>query len=78
VQVEEGSVTQAIRDYGSLLAYVHVADVPGRHEPGTGEINYPHVVSALHDAGYQGTVGLEAYPADSDEKALEQFRGLFG
>jgi hydroxypyruvate isomerase len=77
VQIEEGSVTQAIREYGSLLGYVHVADVPGRHEPGTGEINYPYVVAALRDAGYEGVVGLEAYPADSDEHALEQFRTLF-
>lgn len=78
VQVEEGSVTQAIRDYGQLLGYVHVADVPGRHEPGTGEINYPYVVSVLREAGYEGVVGLEAYPAESDEHALDQFRRLFG
>lgn len=77
VQIEEGSVTQAIRDYGSLLGYVHVADVPGRHEPGTGEINYPHVVSVLRDAGYDGVVGLEAFPADSDQLALERFRAVF-
>jgi hydroxypyruvate isomerase len=78
VQIEEGSVTQAIRDYGSLLGYVHVADVPGRHEPGTGEINYPHVVCALREAGYEGVVGLEAYPERSDDEALDRFRGLFG
>jgi hydroxypyruvate isomerase len=77
-QIEEGSVSQAIHDYGPLLGYVHVADVPGRHEPGTGEINYPYVVSALRAAGYDGVVGLEAYPERSDEQALERFRGLFG
>src|SRR5262249_41293707 len=56
VQLEEGNVTQVIRDFGRWIGYVHVADVPGRHEPGTGEINYPHVVSALGETGYDGIV----------------------
>ena len=69
-QIQEGNVTQVIRDCGKLVGYVHVADVPGRHEPGTGEINYPHVVRALAEAGYRGTVGLEAFPAGDPQQAL--------
>src|SRR4029077_1455293 len=40
-QVEEGNVVQLIRDFHRHIGYVHVADAPGRHEPGTGEIDYP-------------------------------------
>ena len=54
-----------------------MADVPGRHEPGTGEINYPQVARALREAGYQGTVGLEAFPAGDDGRALARFREAF-
>jgi hypothetical protein len=54
-----------------------VADVPGRCEPGTGEINYPGIAQALHDVGYQGTVGLEAWASGDSELALERFRAAF-
>jgi len=55
-----------------------VADVPGRCEPGTGEINYPAVAAALADMGYEGTVGLEAWAADGDsDRALARFRAAF-
>jgi hydroxypyruvate isomerase len=77
-QIEEGNVTQVIRENAKLLGYVHVADVPGRHEPGTGEINYPHVVRALRDVGYTGGVGLEAFPSGDPHQALTRFRELFG
>jgi hydroxypyruvate isomerase len=77
VQIEEGNVTQAIRDYGKFVGYVHVADVPGRHEPGTGEINYPHVVQALRHAGYDGAIGLEAFPKDDPYTAMSRFREIF-
>jgi hydroxypyruvate isomerase len=76
-QVEEGNVTQVIRDFSRFIGYVHVADVPGRHEPGTGEINYPHVVRTLREVGYRGTVGMEAFPQDDPYRALERFREIF-
>jgi hydroxypyruvate isomerase len=59
-----------------------VADVPGRFEPGTGEINYRAVAGALRDAGYSGVVGLEAGAAggagvESGDAALAAFRAAF-
>jgi hydroxypyruvate isomerase len=77
VQIEEGNLVETIRSAGPYIGYVHVADVPGRHEPGTGEINYRRVAQALREAGYAGTVGLEAYPAAGDQQALERFREAF-
>ena len=76
-QIQEGNVTQVIRDYGDRVGYVHVADVPGRHEPGTGEINYPHVVRALREVGYHGAVAMEAFPQADPIAAMTRFREIF-
>jgi len=76
-QIEEGNVSEVIRSSASQLGYVHVADVPGRHEPGTGEINYFHVAKVLREVGYVGNVGLEAFPAADDYQAMERFREAF-
>jgi hydroxypyruvate isomerase len=76
-QVEQGNVIQAIRDYRAWIGHVHVADVPGRHEPGTGEINYAHVAAALRETGYEGAIGMEAFPLSDDREALRRFREIF-
>ena len=46
-----------------------MADVPGRREPGTGEINYPAIARALAEMGYDGTIGLEAFASSDSELA---------
>ncbi len=77
VQIEEGNVCQVLRGCGQHLGYVHVADVPGRHEPGTGEINYPHVAHTLREIGYRGSIALEAFPAGDPYLAMRRFREAF-
>jgi hydroxypyruvate isomerase len=69
-QIMEGNVIQDITKNISKIAHFHVADVPGRHEPGTGEINYANVFRAIAASGYQGFVGLEFKPSGSAEDAL--------
>jgi hydroxypyruvate isomerase len=77
-QIGEGNLIDLVRRAGPLIGEIQVADVPGRCEPGTGEINYPAVAGALADMGYAGTVGLEAWAADGDsERALARFRAAF-
>jgi hydroxypyruvate isomerase len=76
-QMEEGNALQSILDYRDFIGYVHVADVPGRHEPGTGEVDYPSISRALSEIGYEGVIGLEAFPLADDRKALSSFRELF-
>ena len=56
---------------------IQVADVPGRMEPGTGEINYRGVARALKDMGYRGPVGMEAFASGDPEAALQAFREAF-
>ena len=77
-QIGEGNLIELVRRAGPLIGEIQVADVPGRCEPGTGEINYPAIAAALDAMGYDGTVGLEAWAADGDsQRALDRFRAAF-
>ncbi|MCI9577569.1 MAG: TIM barrel protein [Oscillibacter sp.] len=69
MQLNEGSLCDNIRAYGDQFGHVHVADAPGRHEPGTGEINFRKVFSCLEDAGYRGLIGFELIPETTTENA---------
>lgn len=60
---------------GDLIGEIGVADVPGRCEPGTGEVHCPAIARAR--IGYTGTVGFEAYASGDDVGALERFRAAF-
>jgi len=48
------------------VGLIHIADVPGRHEPGTGEINYLNIYRKLGQLGYKGTIAMEFYPPKDD------------
>lgn len=71
MQLNEGSLCGNIRAYGDQFGHIHVADVPGRHEPGTGEIQYARVFRCLEETGYQGLVGFELVPETTTAKAVE-------
>lgn len=77
-QIGEGNLIQLLKRADSLIGEVQVADVPGRCEPGTGEINFAAIAAALREMGYRGTVGLEAYASGDDKVALERFSAVFG
>ena len=66
----EGNIIEDIKKNIANIAHFHVADVPGRHEPGTGEINYATVFRAIAATGYQGFVGLEYKPSRAAEETL--------
>ena len=75
-QVTEGNLIATMTANVAKIGHVHVADVPGRHEPGTGEINYRNVFKALDTAGYAGYVGLEYRPLTDAESALAATKAL--
>ena len=58
-QITEGNLISTIRQYIDRIGHIHVGDVPGRKEPGTGEINYRNVFRAIRDTGYTGVVVFE-------------------
>ena len=76
-QIGEGNLVALVERADGAIGEVQVADVPGRCEPGTGEIYYPAVARALERIGYTGTVGLEAYASGDDTEALAKFRAAF-
>ncbi|HYI60000.1 MAG TPA: TIM barrel protein [Microlunatus sp.] len=76
-QIGEGNLIELIRGCGTAIGEIQVADVPGRCEPGTGEINYPAIARVLAEIGYTGVVGMEAYASSDSELALERFRTAF-
>jgi len=70
MQRMEGNIIATLRKYIGKIGHIQLADSPERHEPGTGEIHYAHVLAALDALGYQGYVGLEYNPTTSSEASF--------
>jgi hydroxypyruvate isomerase len=67
--VKAGNIIHTLTSNLDVIGHVHVADVPGRHEPGTGELNYANIFKALREAGYDRYVGFEFDPVVPSEEA---------
>jgi hydroxypyruvate isomerase len=74
MQVMEGDLARTIEANLDRIAHIQLADNPGRHEPGTGEINYPFLYEHLDRIGYSGWVGAEYKPKEGTESGLGWFR----
>lgn len=70
-QITEGNIIATITENVEKIGHIHVADVPGRHEPGTGELNYRNVFKAIDDAGYDGYVGCEFTPMGDPDHVMD-------
>ncbi|KQQ89037.1 hydroxypyruvate isomerase [Massilia sp. Leaf139] len=66
----EGDLANTIRELLPLIRHIQIADVPGRHEPGTGEINFPYLFRVLDELGYDGWIGCEYTPAAGTVEGL--------
>jgi hydroxypyruvate isomerase len=77
VQIGEGNLIEWCQKCLPWIGEIQVADVPGRREPGTGEINYPGVARALSEMGYRGPICMEAFASTDAETALQAFRASF-
>jgi hydroxypyruvate isomerase len=69
-QVSEGDLARRIADHFPRIAHMQLADNPGRHEPGTGEINFPFLLSHIDRLGYDGWIGCEYIPCGGTEASL--------
>lgn len=63
MQIMEGNLAHTIQENLDAISHIQIADNPGRHEPGTGEINHPFLFKFLDEVGYKGWVGCEYVPA---------------
>jgi hydroxypyruvate isomerase len=69
-QVMEGDIARTIESNLKQIAHIQIADNPGRHEPGTGEINYPFLFAFLDRIGYRGWIGCEYKPSKDTQSSL--------
>jgi hydroxypyruvate isomerase len=85
-QIAAGNLIEKLEKSLPHLDLVHIADVPGRHEPGTGEINYQNIFRKLAELNYTGMVAMEFHPSGdaimqlraAREMALRAGDGVFG
>ena len=70
MQIMEGNISDNIQNYYKYFGHFHIADVPGRGQPGTGELNYVHVLQTLKNTGYDRVVGWEFSPIGADSKTV--------
>ena len=68
-QIAEGNLIEKLDKHIDAIGLIHVADVPGRHEPGTGEINYMNIYKKLAALNYRGNVAMEFYSTGVDPVA---------
>jgi len=73
MQIMEGNLIDTMSTHLSRIGHIQIADNPGRHEPGTGEINFPNLFDAIDAAGYKGWIGCEYVPAGTTEEGLRWF-----
>ncbi len=70
MQIMEGNLARTVETHLSNIQHLQLADNPGRHEPGTGEINYSFLFSFLDSIGYRGWIGCEYIPATTTTAGL--------
>lgn len=75
-QIAAGNLIAKLEKALPHLALVHVADVPGRHEPGTGEINYESIIRKLTELNYTGMIAMEFYPTSDPVGKLRAAREM--
>lgn len=76
-QIGEGNLIELVRASLPWIGEIQVADVPGRCEPGTGEVNYAAVAAVLKEVGYSGVVAMEAFAKSDSDAALDAFCSAF-
>jgi hydroxypyruvate isomerase len=76
MQIMEGNIIDTLKANIDAIGYIHIADVPGRHEPGTGEINFANVFKTLEKLKYDGIIGFELTPLHDSTKAVRRLIDL--
>jgi hydroxypyruvate isomerase len=75
--VMEADLGEILERYSEEIGYIHVADIPGRHEPGTGRVDWKSILSILAAKEYAGFVGLEYSPLHDSKESLQRIRNLW-
>lgn len=70
-QLMEGNLINTIKENIRNIGHIHIADAPGRHQPGTGEINFKNLLAVIKENGYDGYLGLEYRATKKDETTFD-------
>lgn len=76
-QITEGNVIRNLTQYIDRIHHIHIADNPGRKQPGTGELHYGNILAKIRELGYEGVVGLECGFTKNTDEALHELKPLF-
>lgn len=76
-QITEGNIVQTVLDNLPLIAHLHAAGNPGRHELQSGELDYRNIFATADAAGYTGACGIEYNPIGDPEESLRNFRRIY-
>jgi len=76
VQIMDGNLIDTMRKNIASIGHFHVGDVPGRHEPGTGEINYTNVFRAIRETGFHDFVAMEYMPSKDPMITLAEVKAM--
>lgn len=76
MQVMHGNLLRSLTDNLDIMSYIHVADAPGRNEPGTGEINFDFLCRKLKESRYDGTICFEYFPAGEPESGFPSLKHI--
>jgi hydroxypyruvate isomerase len=77
-QIAEGNLIEKLDKHIDVIGLIHIADVPGRHEPGTGEINYGNVYKKLAQLNYKHVAAMEFRPSGDPVATLRAAREMVG
>ncbi len=75
-QIAEGNLIEKLEKHIDVIGLIHVADVPGRHQPGTGEIYYTNIYRKLTQLNYRRIVAMEFKPTGDEMRALREAKYL--
>ncbi|MGB6781720.1 MAG: TIM barrel protein [Terracidiphilus sp.] len=73
-QIAEGNLIEKLEKHIDVIGLIHIADVPGRHDPGSGEINYTNIYRKLFQLNYRRGIAMEFLPLGDPVQALIQAR----
>lgn len=76
MQLNEGKICDTLSKSIDVIGHIHIADAPGRHEPGTGEMNYQNIMRHLKNLNYQYRVGSELFPLYDTETAVQAIMNI--
>ncbi|MGA8090689.1 MAG: TIM barrel protein [Terracidiphilus sp.] len=75
-QIAEGNLIEKLDKHIDVIGLIHVADVPGRHQPGTGEINYANIYRKLAELHYRHAIAMEFHPTGDPVSTLREARQM--